>query len=158
MTEFDAVAVVRELDLKGFDYVLLGDGSGTSVGSPCGWACFAVDGGGGVVAHRGGCSSGTSNLAELMPYVLALWHIQSKEMFRKLRIAIVSDSELTVRCGNREYEKRANCAFWACIDFYEGLGYDITWKHVKRNTNPIHAECDRIAGIERLRFQESLKK
>lgn len=151
--------VVNEMGLTTFDYVLFGDGSGTTADKPCGWACYVADNMRRVITrHCGGCSNGTNNLAELVPYLLALWHINALDPHRAsiTRIAIVTDSEVTARCGSRQYDRRANASLWASIEWFEANGFEITWKHVRRNTNPVNADCDLIAGkVRKLIVAES---
>src|SRR5688500_8729707 len=102
----------RELGLGDHDLLLVGDGSGTVYQRPAGWACVAYDRLlKKAVVHAGGATTGTTNYAELFPYVHALWyHHQDHqgEPLRGYRVAVVSDSEVTVRCGNRLYQRRAN--------------------------------------------------
>ena len=157
MVDIDFFATVDDLGLNDFDFVLFGDGSGTTIELPCAWACHAVNTATkAVTKHFGGLSSGTNNLAELIPYLHALWHIQTSKETRSstTRVAIVSDSEVTVRCGNGEYERRANAAIWAGIEWFENNGFVILWKHVRRNTNPVNANCDLIAGQKRKLMSE----
>ena len=159
MTEIDCIEAVKSLGLENYDFVLFGDGSGTTANTPCGWACIAVEKGPqtpSIAIYRGGTSNGTNNLAELCPYLFAIWHIDSRYLnvpMKPKSIAIVSDSEMTVRCGNREYERRANAPFWSSMEWFEASGrYQFTWKHVRRNSNPLNARCDLLAGETRKYF------
>ncbi len=147
----DVKDIVAKMGLQDFDYVLFGDGSGTVIGKPCGWACLAFEASSGVVTkHWGGAASGTNNFAELIPYVLALGSIESglspSHPKKPKTVAIVSDSELTVRCGNGEYSRLSHRSLWAAIDWFTSHGYFLSWRHIRRNTNPANAECDRVAG------------
>jgi ribonuclease HI len=160
----DFEALVSELSLPEFDLLLVGDGSGTTYTKPCGWACVAwnrltdeID------IHNGGTSCGTNNFAELIPYVQAIWHFdqifrkfKEEEPTRKARIEIVSDSEVTVKCGNKEYTRKGNACLWAAIECFEKTGwYDIHWTHVYRNTNRFSKRCDWLAGETRQAMEKS---
>lgn len=145
-------ALVTELGLPKSDLLLFGDGSGSRAQSPCGWACTSYNRRSGLVTqHFGGASHGTNNYAELSPYLHALWYYDvltfgQGQPRTGVRVSIVSDSEITVKCGNKLYARRANGALWASMEWYEKNGYEPTWKWVARNTNTCNAEADRLAG------------
>jgi ribonuclease HI len=145
--------VAEDLGVYDFDLMLAGDGSGTTADNPCGFACYAYDRRAQeIIVHKGSFNHGTNNFAELMPYVHALWHFQTTQQTDirfPVRVLVVSDSELTVRQGQRLYSRNANLCLWEAINWFEEHGYEFTWKHVRRNTNPIHTDCDKIAGIMR---------
>ena len=93
-----------ELNLAEHDLLLIGDGSGTVYDKPAGWGCLAYDRRKQqLTLHAGATTCGTNNFAELAPYIQALWHHHQdheQEPPAPVRVQIVSDSELTVRCGN----------------------------------------------------------
>jgi ribonuclease HI len=138
--------LINELSLPSFDILLIGDGSGTVVDTPCGYACFGYEFTSKEVnIFYGGTSNGTNNFAELIPYINALWYYNYKNN-EPSNVLIVSDSELTVRHGNRQYSRNSNKILWASLNYLESIGYNIVYKHVARNSNPVNKECDRIAG------------
>jgi hypothetical protein len=67
------------------------------------------------------------------------------------RAHVACDSELTVRCGNRQYARRANGALWAAIEWFERRGYRLRWHHVARDSSPWNRLADRarrtVAGV-----------
>jgi ribonuclease HI len=145
--------IAASLGLQRYDVLLVGDGSGTTlqkVGDGCGWH---VEG----YAPRskktwewsGGVTTGTTNYAELMPYLHALWHLEAildaARCERSMRVEIVTDSQLTARCGSREYSRNANASLWAMMDHFEKK-HRIHWNWVPRNSNPISRRADRVAG------------
>ncbi len=151
--------VVVSLGLATFDLLLLADGSGTKLERPCGWACYAYTPGGPIVEHLGGTSGGTNNFAELAPFLHALWsfhtrHFQGEERPRGVRVELVSDSEVTVRCGNGQYGRHANLPLWASIDWFVANGYLLHWNHIPRNSNSVATMADR-RGREVRRVLES---
>src|SRR5437588_12077519 len=105
-------ALAAGLALPDFDLLLVGDGSGSVYHQPAGWACAAYDRlKHQITVHAGALTCGTNNFAELFPYVQALWHHhqdhgQAPEA--PVAVALVSDSEVTVRCGTRQYSRNAN--------------------------------------------------
>jgi ribonuclease HI len=153
----ESEALAKTLGLDEFDLLLVGDGSGNTVETPCGWHCSVFDRRAGTARQLfGSASAGTNNFAELSPYVHALWAYQTRRFgnagavpTNPVRVAVVSDSEVTVRCGNRQYERRANGALWAAIEWFERNNYQIRWVHVRRNTNPLSALSDQVAGLAR---------
>jgi ribonuclease HI len=153
-------ALAAELALPDFDLLLVGDGSGTVYTRPAGWACAAYDRvRARVTVHAGVLSCGTNNLAELAPYLQALWyhhqdHGQNPQT--PARVVIVSDSEVTVRCGNRQYARGANGCLWAGLDWFERRGYRLAWRHVRRGSNAWNVWADRVAGHVRETLEEQL--
>jgi ribonuclease HI len=141
-----------EIGLGAFDVMLVGDGSGTVADRPCGYAVARYE-----RAHStftwlvGAASHGTNNYAELLPYVHALWQYDAtvQRRPRPTRVAVVSDSEVTVRCGQGVYERRANLCWWRAADWFGENGYLISWRHVRRNSNRISARADALAGQTR---------
>lgn len=154
MNKADMEELASALNLGEFDLLLVGDGSGTTHAKACGWCCHYYDRRTGeVVTHSGGTSGGTNNFAELMPYVQALWYDQACKQMGQRRVAVVSDSEITVRCGNKVYVRRANACLWRAIEWFEENGYTFAWTHVRRNTNPVSTRSDKIAGASRKLFE-----
>lgn len=140
--------LAHDLRLNKFDLMIAGDGSGTVYTQPCGWAAILYipeyeD----IVELFGGANAGTNNFAELSPYLHALWYYHTmKAIVSKPKVSVVSDSELTVRCGKRIYTRTANMHLWAGINWFEEHGYTIQWHHVPRNSNFCNASCDGKAG------------
>jgi ribonuclease HI len=135
-----------------YDLELVCDGSGTVHNEPCGYSCKATSSiyKGGTVTHFGGFSAGTNNFAELIPFVHALGYdfsvrpksFVNNKLKEEAAVLCISDSELTVKQGNRKYHRNANKALWAAIDEYERLGYNLTWHHVLRDTIALQIACD----------------
>ena len=159
----DLEAIAKELSLPEFDLLLIGDGSGTTTQESCGWACVAWNKIADTIdMHSGAMSCGTNNFAELIPYVQAMWHFD--QSYRKIatpgvkgRIEIVSDSEVTVKCGNKEYTRKGNACLWGGVEWFENNGYAIHWTHVYRNTNVFSKKCDWFAGETRIAIDKNRK-
>ena len=151
----------RLLDIMGAypetDIFLIGDGSGTTLHGSCGWAVWVAE----PPFKRarlltGSLSNGTNNTAELFPYLQAL-HFLNCENPRPRKVVVVSDSELTVRCGNRIYGRQANAPLWAMLDWFETQGWTIRFHHVRRNTNELSRLADHHAGMARIAMDELVK-
>ena len=157
--------ISQELSLPEYDLLLIGDGSGTINSKASGWACVCFNKHTDEISvHNGAMSCGTNNFAELMPYLQALWVFDqywSKKgpIGTVAHIEIISDSELTVKGGNKEYGRNSNQSLWAALTWFETCGrYTIHWNHVYRNTNLFSHRCDWLAGhtktvLEKLRRQ-----
>ena len=139
------------------DCVLVGDGSGTRWEFPVGWAVGLVDM---ITGHRriltGAMNAGTINAVELFCYLWALrYHydyLYKKELPRIMEVHIISDSELTVSCGQGSYVRKSNKDLWALVDFWKVQGYNLHWHHVEAHVKtdpPIHVLMDEIAGQSR---------
>jgi hypothetical protein len=88
---------------------------------------------------------------ELEPYLNALaYHfhtlLEGKSPNPRYRVWVFSDSELIVKCGNREYARKANADLWYALDFFETRGYVLRWRWIPRNSNPLNEMCDKLAG------------
>lgn len=153
--------IAASLGLQRYDVLLVGDGSGTTlqkVGDGCGWH---VEG----YAPRskktwewsGGVTTGTTNYAELMPYLHALWHLEAlleaANATCRLCVEIVTDSQMTARCGNGGYARNANLSLWAMMAHFEQK-YKIHWNWVPRNSNPVSKRADGVAGKVRRALRE----
>jgi ribonuclease HI len=152
--DFEELGRKLGLGMTDFDIMLVGDGSGTTVDKACGWYCGAYMRPY-TYAFRGGASNGTNNFAELMPYVHALWTLHSmlnRWTYGKqhYKVTIVSDSEVTVRIGNGQYQATKNESLWAAMNWFKDNGYEITWIHVPRNSNPISTLADAEAKKARV--------
>ena len=143
--------LARSLDLAEYDLLLVGDGSGTVYTEPAGWSCLAYDRiKDSIILHAGAVTAGTNNFAELAPYFHALWvHHQEHPLGGPFRAHVVSDSELTVKCGDRRYTRRANGSLWAAIEWFERHGYRLRWHHIARATSPWNRLADEVAGRAR---------
>lgn len=110
-----------------------------------------------IIYH--GWNYGTNNFAELQAAVTGLTYLDFVFTSGKYSVDIVSDSEITVKGGNKEYTRGANQSLWNSIEFFENRRFNIKWNHVPRNSNPLSSLCDSIAGDlrkEMLRFDEKV--
>jgi len=142
--------LVKRWAMTPCDLLLVADGSGSRYNTPAAWACVAYDRRKWqAVVHAGTVTGATNNYAELFPFVHALWqHHQDHDQkpMTPVHVHIVSDSEVTVCCGNGAYSRNANGSLWASVKWFEEAGYRLFWTHVRRNSNPINAWMDAVAG------------
>jgi ribonuclease HI len=132
-----------------FDYIIQADGAGGTATTSCGfYALLTSTRTGRSIECYGGFSHGTNNFAELVPFVHALWKLESLNPIGATsprRVLCVSDSEVTVRCGNGQYTRKANLSLWAAIDWFVAQGYELSWKHVPRNSDKVGRQADATA-------------
>jgi ribonuclease HI len=151
------MTVAATLGLKDFDLLMMADGSGITLEKACGWACYVWDKKSGEFwGHVGATNSGTNNYAELSPFLHGLWHWHQTKFPnvlprpKNVKVELVSDSEITVKCGNGVYGRNTNLPLWNSVDWYKNNGYILHWNHVIRNSNPVHKEADRQSRDMRL--------
>ena len=155
VTSKDFENLTTTLKLPIYDILIVGDGSGTTVDKPGGAACIMYDYANKTIAwYTSSFNHATNNFSELVPYIHALWayeciNKQSQNKYR-LRVEIVSDSEVSVKCGNKEYTRNANAMLWASIDWFNSHGYALHWNWVPRNSNSVSTAMDELSKKMRL--------
>jgi ribonuclease HI len=147
---------LKDQEITGqWDLLIFGDGSGAQWKDGGGCCAFIIDN----RRHVRTClisaqTRATVNRMELRAYVDALGVHYNELLEGKLRnppyrVWIFSDSEYTVKCGSREYGRKANLDLWSVIDWFETRGYRLRWRWLPRNSNPIHEKADELAGKSR---------
>lgn len=155
-------SLLNELNIKSWDVLLVGDGSGSGWDIGIGWSCIIID------KHtkarkliHGGGSTGTVNIAELMAYVHAmLWYSShiGKEVRKNypkkfIDVHVITDSRVVANQGNKVAERKldglANRALWASISDIARQGYKFHWHWVERLTSELNWAADQMAGSAR---------
>jgi ribonuclease HI len=152
----------QEISSSQWDLLIFGDGSGAQWKDGGGCCAFIIDN----RHHVRTClisaqSRATVNRMELRAYVDALGVHYNELLDGKIhkppyRVWIFSDSEYTVKCGNREYGRKANLDLWAVIDWFETRGYRLRWRWLPRNSNALHTKADALAGKARIAIKDLL--
>lgn len=136
----------KKLNCNNYDYVLVGDGSGSTIQTSIGYSAFVLDvARESILQLEGYWNHGTVNQSEILPTLLLLNYLESSNILPPVKILVISDSEVTVNCGNKKWARNANKFMWAGLDYFESVGYKVEFRWVKRNTNLISKECDRIS-------------
>lgn len=163
--------VLLQLGIANWDVLLVGDGSGTTLERGSGWASILIDHHTGLrKCFWGGMSTGTVNLAELMPYLQGLtWYSRTHGPARLhdlrvrhrrpescLQVHIVSDSEIVVHQGQGKVRRKANYELWAAMDAVAALGYMIHWHWVGRDRLALNMVTDHLSRLAR-QAAESIK-
>ena len=153
--------LLQRFNIQKWDVLLCGDGSGTTWGTPAGWCVILLD----LVTGRkelitGAKNRGSINRAELQPYLEALafhyYSINKGKLSRVLDVHIISDSEVTVKCGQGRYQRKTNNDLWCVVDFWRMKGYNLHWHHVPAHVADepeVHVLTDKVAGESRKRME-----
>lgn len=150
----------QEIRRGQWDLLVFGDGSGVAWDAPGGFCAFMIDGRKHLRTHiLGAHSSATVNRMELSAYVEAInFHychmIEGKIDRPPYRVWIFSDSEYVVKSGSRQNARKANRDLWIVLEWYETRGYQFRWRWVPRNSTPLNAMSDRLAGRVRTSIKE----
>lgn len=127
------------------------DGSGTTQGSPGGWAFVIVKDGVQVYEESGGLIKATNNEAELNAAINGLKYAVANYSGDDVSFTLVSDSQLVLGYANGSYRVKAFHLVPLSIELkknYQKLGASTRW--VKGHAgNPHNERCDVLAGQER---------
>ncbi len=138
--------------------LVCGDCSGTVVDKPAAWAVVVYDRATStphfLLATESNC---TVNRGELSAIAYGLWFAHYTGLLTPKSVVLcVSDSEVTVKGGRREYSREAHAAMWKSVDLFESVSRGFLWKWVPRNTDPVQTWCDHAAGELRLVMKDHL--
>ncbi len=130
-------ALLTRLEIKSWDLILVGDGSGSMWGYPIGWGCVALE-------HDslerkifyGSMNDGTVNMAELLAYLAPLqWYAGRVEEQRKVgafeikNVHIITDSSYVQSKGEAAgaITMKRNATLWASFELFARQGFKLHW-------------------------------
>lgn len=132
-----------------WDILVVNDGSGQTWKHPAGWAAMLITREGMRQWLLGRMNVGTNNVAEIMPTLHALrydfYGTNGGKLLVSRCVHVISDSQITVNVGNKLWQPHANGDLWASLNYFRDVGYEIHFHHIDRNSNPLHAEVDRLS-------------
>jgi ribonuclease HI len=143
-----------------WDVIIVGDGSGSRWGYPGGWASILFDRRTGLRKTLYGAFSDTTvNICELSPYLYTLqWYVRGpgQDLQREIRqqdqfrhrlidVHIVTDCDVIAKQGRREWDRDTNAAFWAGIDSFSRLNYQLHWHWFPRDQFASNRLCDALS-------------
>lgn len=152
--------LLRRFNIGRWDYLIVGDGSGSGWGGQVGWASVVVEAN--TLARTvfaGGMNRGTVNIGEIMAYLQPLEFLSSQEIKRReetkrhraVYVHILTDSQYCRNTGNVGGRMaRANAGLWAVFDAFKRHGFVIRWHWVKRETCGLNSYCDKVSRLVRL--------
>lgn len=115
----------------------------------------------------GGWSTGTSQIAELLPYIQALtWYaagpgkINHKESARSgnpnpsCHVHIITDNANMANAGNRVNQRSTYSWLWESITALERMGYVLKWHWVARDRIALNKFVDHLSREARLSMEK----
>jgi ribonuclease HI len=185
LTTAPLTKVLEELNIKpeDWDAIIIGDGSGTDWKNSCGWGAVLIDHYGNYrVPFSGASSTGTSQLAELIPYLWALtwydcgpgkarlkdrianWKLKPNhgvtgpwsepELPPGVKVHIITDNTNLANQGNGLVKRKAYGPLWKAFDGFVAEGYQLRWHWVARQRLGLNRLVDLIAGKCRLAIEK----
>lgn len=147
-----------EREINAADFILIADGSGAGSTVGYGWGLLLIDTvRDEAVSFCGAGIRGTNNLAELLPFLHGLWWIEKNNRFGRdgiVDVVCISDSQVTVGCGNRKFNRGYSPAYWAAINWYESNGYRFSWLWKPRKGLASIVQMDRLGRRARIALEK----
>lgn len=141
------------VNVSPYRYTIIADGSGSTWGKPCGFGCLILEGNNILKYLGGNFTNGTNNFVELFPFIFALNYIDSTNHISLLdgrgKVLCVSDSQITVNCGNRNFSRNTNKFLWNLLDNFENAGYSLSFQWQPRGFCELHKLIDLLSKKER---------
>ena len=145
--------VLDRLKISRWDYLLIGDGSGTVRDKSCGWASVMIDRQNRRKVYSGRFNYGGSNIvAETMAYIQPIMDLAKHERagLDCLRVHIISDCEHVVDAGNNPHKRRGQPVLWAPIQVAQNCGVITKWHWWRRDEIALNQLCHDLANIQRV--------
>lgn len=122
------------LGIQHWDYLIVGDGSGTSWQNACGFSSVVFSRTSGSVRHfSGGMSAGTNIFAEIAAYITPLLALAKSPGLTGRDVHIVTDCQYLVEASDPVVPRRSYTELWAFFDAFVRQGVRISWHWVPRN-------------------------
>lgn len=152
--------LLKRLNIKNWDFLIVGDGSGSNWNREAGWASVSIEK---LTMERmvweGSVNRGTVNLAEIMAYLQPLEWLSTREVekrkegggTRALHVHIVTDSDYCRKTGNSPVRTMSkNAGLWAAFDAFTRHGFVLHWHWIPREDCDLNRYCDKLSKMERL--------
>ena len=160
-------ALIKHLNIRDWDAIIIGDGSGGGWNLGAGWAAGLIDRYSNArKLFFGGMNTGTVTLGEIFPYLHAMIWYAGKDGPGKARraaaaargrgveIHVVTDSQVVVTQGSSPGSRKAHRELWAAMDAYAHSGYNIRYHHVGRDIADMNILMDEISRCARVAMQD----
>lgn len=151
---------LKLLNIKDWDVIIVGDGSGSHWKLGVGWASVTIekDTGNKTVCY-GLSNYGTIGFAEMMAYIQPLDWLSGREADRRKKenapvrayhVHILTDSDYCRQAGNSvDRLLMKNAGLWGVFDVYNRHGFILHWHHVKRSALSLNRLCDALSKTAR---------
>lgn len=145
--------------VKGWDILIVGDGSGCSNTSAAGWGSVMIERDTmSRTVWAGFATRGTVNFAELLAYLQPLEFLADQELKRReaggltraYRVHIITDSDYCRLSGNNlGAKKKRNAGYWGVFNVFLRHGFVLTWHHLNRELCELNVFCDKLSKLAR---------
>lgn len=142
-----------KIPADGWDYLIVGDGSGTTLEHGCGSASVMIER---ATMKRTECgctlTHGTNIMAELFAYVvplLLLTHNQLKRSPHGARVHVVTDCQHLQMAWQHKHSRKKNRELWRLVESFQRRGVVLTFHWIPRDTWDLNRYCDTAAGLRR---------
>ena len=144
-------ALVELLGIETWDYLLVGDGSGTLWTRAGGWAAALVRHNPAHLQWFFGSSSNATNIVcEMQAYVNPLlWLLGQEKPSQKQEIHLITDCEHLVQQWPRPGQWKANKQLWQLLGSLPRVGLNLHFHWIPRDTFPLNQLADELAGLAR---------
>lgn len=151
--------LLEKLHVDRWDYVIVGDGSGSNWANGCGWGSISIDSL--TLTPQfwyGSMNRGTVNLGEMLAYLQPLTWILSEEarrrsagqLVRLCEIHIITDSAYCRTQGeSKDLCPAKNGALWQLFADFRRQGLNLHWHWEPRELLGLNRYADRISRAMR---------
>lgn len=152
--------LLARVGVDAWDFLIVGDGSGSSWTRGAGWASVSVERATGErIVWTGAVNRGTVNLAEIMAYLQPLEWLASREADRLSRnpaglrtydVHILTDSQYCRDTGSSSGRVvRKNAGLWVAFDAFARHGFALHWHWLRRDECDLNKFCDALSRAAR---------
>lgn len=156
--------LLTRFNITHWDYLIVGDGSGSTGDRECGWASVMIEKNGlARTVWFGAMNMGTVNVAEIMAYFQPLNHIfTSNDNLRGgkfVNVHVLTDSEYVANTGNSTLKRsHKNWILWNTFHTFQTQGLLITWHWVPRDTVSLNKYVDSLSKGARVTLKDFNKQ
>jgi ribonuclease HI len=157
--------LLTDLRIAHWDFLIVGDGSGSNWERGVGWASVSIER---VTGERlvwaGATNRGTVNLAEMMAYMQPLTFFASREEDRRqdglvkrraYNVHIITDSQYCRDTGaSRAGGQAKNGGLWSAFTAFQRQGFVLHWHWIRRATCGLNEYCDDLGRLARIVLEE----
>jgi hypothetical protein len=154
--------LLERLNIKNWDLLLVGDGSGSSWGKECGWGCVSVENA--TFDRRvwyGAMNDGTINFAEIMAYLQPLTWYTSQELAKRKKghkvtlkhVHVLTDSAYAANASDSCPATSVNGVIWQVFKQFAAHGIMVQWHWIRRETVELNLFADQLSKDARLNLK-----
>ena len=152
--------LLSRLKISEWDFLVVGDGSGSNWDYPAGWAAVSIENT--TYARQpwwGAVNRGTVNFAEIMAYMQFLNWLGAREDTRRvagkrrrvLHVHVITDSQYCQTTGSLSSKGhlKKNGVLWAAFDIFARQGILLHWHWLPRESTELNKYADKLSKLAR---------